>query len=52
MILRKLSNSSIPGQRFGGGIDETADRNYEVIPIKNNVFKGPTTILAGAAERG
>jgi len=29
-----------------------ADTNYEVIPVKDNVFKSPTTILAVAAERG
>jgi len=50
--LRKLSNSSIVDRRFGRDIDETVDRNYEVIPVKDNVFKGPTTILAVAAERG
>jgi len=26
------------------------DRNYEVIPVKDNVLKSPTTILAVAAE--
>lgn len=31
---------------------KTADRNYEVIPVKDNVFKSPTTILAVAAKRG
>jgi 2-polyprenyl-3-methyl-5-hydroxy-6-metoxy-1,4-benzoquinol methylase len=31
---------------------KTVDRNYEVIPVKDSVFKGPTTILAVAAERG
>jgi len=50
--LRKLSNSGIVGRRFGRDIDETVDRNYEVIPVKDNVFKSPTTILAVAAERG
>jgi len=31
---------------------KAVDTNYEVIPIKDNVFKSPTTILALAAERG
>jgi len=31
---------------------KTVDRNYEVIPVNDNVFKGPMTILAVAAERG
>jgi len=48
--LRKLSNSSIVDRRFGEDIDETVDRNYEVISVKDNVFKSPTTILAMAAE--
>jgi len=49
--LRKLSNSGIVGRRFGRDIDETVDRNYEVIPVKDSVFESLTTILAVAAER-
>ena len=52
MTLRKLFNSNIVDHRFPRDIDETMDTNYEVIPVKDNVFKSPTTILAVAAERG
>ena len=33
---------------FREDIDETADRNYEVVPIKDNSFKTPRTIVAVA----
>jgi len=52
VTLRKLFNSNIVDHRFPRDIDETMDTNYEVIPVKDNVFKSPTTILAVAAERG
>lgn len=52
-VVLDIACGSGTGTTYLAGKDaKTADRNYEVIPVKDNVFKTPMTILAVAAERG
>lgn len=46
--LYRLASREPYVSRFRENIDEMVDRNYGVIPIKDNLFKTPETILAVA----
>lgn len=48
MTLQKPFNTSIVERSFGKNVAETADRKYEVVSIRDNSYKTPTTMVAVA----